>query len=266
MKVELFETYAEKIQRNMVFRVILPDGYNENAEDYYPVLYLQDGQDLLNDEDAVDGKSWGYATYYSKYKRFLPEIIIIAIDCPNNNKERTRLYAPYYKYFDVKGRNFESEIDGKGADYVAWLVGDLKPWIDSKYRTKPGKEYTAIGGSSTGGLTAIYAIMTYPNTFIRVFTISAATYIWFDLLEKTMEESELIDLKYIYIDVGRNDVGRMTQSNEFVLGNQMIYQKFLDLGFDYSQLNFQIFDYDYHEHSCFGRRFPDALRWIFQDI
>lgn len=266
MKVELFETYAQEIKRNMIFRVILPDGYDEKEMPGYPVLYLSDGQDLLHDEEAVDGHSWNYWNYYQKYKRFLPEVIIVAVNCPVNNAERTRLYAPYHKEFDVTGKNFEPVIDGQGVSYISWIVNELKPWIDRTYRTRPGKEYTAIGGSSTGALNAMYGIMAFPHIFTRVFSISGAFYIWFDCLELTIEKSDFNDLKYIYLDVGLCDEGRMTNSDKFIIGNKKMYQKFLELGFDNSQIDFQTFDYDQHSHKCFGRRFPDALRWIFQDL
>lgn len=266
MKVEIFETYSQHLDRNMTFRVILPDFYEENMGKNYPVLYMQDGQDMLYDNEAYDGVSWDYASYYRKYSRYLPEIIIVAIDCPETNTERTRLYAPYHKQFDIQGRNFEPDIDGQGKAYISWIVHELKPWIDHKYRTRPEKEFTAIGGSSTGGVTTIYALMAFSDIFTRAFTLSAAFYIWFDCLNETIEESVFDNVKYIYMDVGGHDEGRMTQPEEFIQGNKMMYQKFLDLGFDDEQVEFRIFLRDYHDHRSFGRRFPDALRWIFKDI
>lgn len=266
MRRDIFETYSKQLDQMMTFRIILPDGYQENPSKSYPVLYIQDGQDLLEDSEAFDGISWGYADYYKKYRQYLPEIIIVGIDCPSTNKARTRLYAPYHKCFELHGENFESEIDGQGKEYVSWIVHELKPWIDFRYRTRPEKEFTAIGGSSTAGVTSIYALMAHPDVFTRMFTISAAYYIWFDCLERTIEESHFENIKYVYIDVGGQDQGRMTKRDEFLKGNRMMYDKFLELGFDESQIAYSVFGHDTHDHRSFGRRFPDAIRWIFQDI
>lgn len=265
MTVELYETYSQNLNRNMTFRIILPDGY-KTSEKEYAVIYMQDGQDLLRDEEATDEISWNYEKYYSRYKKTLPDIIIVGVDCPDTNIARTRLYAPYHKSFVGNNRNFEDEIDGQGKEYVSWLVNELKPWVDNKYRTRPEKEFTAIGGSSTAGITAMYAVLTYPEIFTRVITISAAYYHWYKFLEQTVEEADLNNLRYIYMDVGGNDQGRMTQQEEFILGNQRMYDKFQELGFDENQVEFAVFEKDHHIHRDFGRRFPDALRWVFQDI
>lgn len=266
MQVQRFETYAKGLKRNIKFRVILPKGYEQNTEKKYPVLYMQDGQDILSDDEATDGQSMNYASYYKKYWFSLPEIIIVAADCPMNNAERTRLYSPYHKCFDVKDQNFESEIDGQAREYLYWMVHDLKPWVDQNYRTKAGREFTAIGGSSTGGLAALYAVLAYPETFTRIFSLSGAFYIWFDCLEDSIEQANFDYLKYAYLDVGREDHGRFTTKEQFVEGNERLYQIFMELGFDDTQIEYQVFDYDRHEHKSLGRRFPDAIRWIFQDI
>lgn len=81
MKIELHNTSISTLSRNVTVRIMLPNGY-EDSDKKYPVLYMHDGQDLFYDKDAVGGKSWGFGNYYNSYYKFLPEIIIVAIDCP----------------------------------------------------------------------------------------------------------------------------------------------------------------------------------------
>lgn len=171
MKIELHNTSISTLSRNVTVRIMLPNGY-EDSDKKYPVLYMHDGQDLFYDKDAVGGKSWGFGNYYNSYHKFLPEIIIVAIDCPLDRGVRTAQYAPYTKHFDVGNSSFESEIKGEGNEYLEWIVTELKDWVDKNYRTRCEKEYTAIGGSSSGGLNSTYAILKYPEVFTRLIAMS----------------------------------------------------------------------------------------------
>ncbi|MCT1901885.1 alpha/beta hydrolase [Oceanobacillus sojae] len=265
MNIDVFNTRLTPLNQNVIFRVMTPDSYDISRK-RYPVLYMNDGQDVFFDEEATDGESLGYIKYYEAFGKFLPEVILVGIDCPMDNVARTEQYAPYHKTFEVAGKNFEPEINGKGKEYLSWMVNELKPWIDVNYRTKPEREMTGIYGSSTAGVNSAYALMKYPNVFSRLISISSAYYIWFDCLERTIEESSFDHVKYIYMDVGTNERGRMTTEEQFVKGNVLMHQKFMDLGFDEKQMRFSILENDTHTHHCFGRRFPDALRWAFQDI
>ena len=266
MEIRAFNTVITPFQMEVTFRVMVPDGY-ENGERNYPVLYMNDGQDLFYDEDAINGRSMRYAKYYSQYSRFLPQVIIVGIDCPMNNAMRTRQYTPYTKCFDVpEGKNFEREIHGTGKEYVNWIAEELKPWIDRNYRTMPQARYTALGGYSTGGLLSVYGVVTRPAVFSRLLVMSGAFYIWMDCLEDTLEQYDLNHLRYIYLDAGSEDQGRMTTREQFAEGGQMLYEHFLSYGFNEDQLKFEVFEGMHHDPREFGLRFPDALRWIFKDI
>jgi predicted alpha/beta superfamily hydrolase len=54
---------------------------------------------------------------------------------------------------------------GEGDAYVDFLVQTLMPYINNHYRTKRSARYTAIAGSSMGGLISFYAALKYPNVF-----------------------------------------------------------------------------------------------------
>ncbi|WHH59085.1 alpha/beta hydrolase-fold protein [Petroclostridium sp. X23] len=264
MNIDVFNTKLTPFDRDVIFRVMTPDSY-EVSHKRYPVLYMNDGQDIFYDDDACDGESLKFAQYYKEFGKFLPEIILVGIDCPSDNVVRTAQYTPYYKTFDVQGKNFEPEINGTGKEYLEWLVNELKPWIDASYRTRPECEMTGIYGSSTAGVVSTYALMKYPEVFSRLIALSSAYYIWFDCLKKTIEESTFDHVNYIYLDAGTKERGRMTEEEQFIKGNEMMHQKFMDLGFDEKQMKFAIWENDTHTHHCFARRFPDALRWVFQD-
>lgn len=266
MKIDVFNTIMSPFGRETTFRVMTPDGY-EQGDRLYPVLYVNDGQDIFTDESSYNGDSMRYAEYYSLYADFLPKIIIVAIDCPRNNAERTRLYTPYRKKFDIPAwSTFESEVDGQGKEYLRWITDELKPWIDDRYRTRSQRGYTAFAGLSTGAVITSYGVFTRPDIFSRMLLLSGAFYHWMDCIEHTLDQCSLDHLRYIYLDIGTEERGRLTDSREFLEGARMMRSKLVGYGFDESQLRYQEFNGFAHNFTCFRTRFADAIRWIFRDI
>ena len=266
MNVKVFQTKMAQISEEMTFRVMTPDGY-ETSERRYPVFYMNDGQDVFFDEDAINGKSMRFAKYYSDFSAYLPQVIIVGIDCPMNNAKRTRLYTPYNKHFQVqKGVNFESDIQGQGDAYLEWLTGELKPWIDENYRTKSQPEYTGLGGYSTGGVLSAYGVLTHAESFSRMLALSGAFYNWMDCLDSTLDAVNVDHVKYVYMDVSTKEQGRYTTPEQFVTGAKMMNDRFINLGLDEKHLKFEVFEGLEHSQSAYKQRFPDGLRWIFRDL
>lgn len=138
----------------------LPPGYDapENASKRYPVLYLQDGQNVFMKMPGTPGE-WGAdetATRLIKGKR-IEEIIIVAV--PNAGASRAREYLPFEMVDGVQPR---------GRQYVQWLAGEVVPRVNSVLRTKTGPENTAVGGASLGAIIALYAANENPGVFGKV--------------------------------------------------------------------------------------------------
>ncbi len=130
--------------------IYLPANYAASGKKY-PVIYLQDGQNLFDDLTSSYGE-WGIDEILDK----LPakdQCILIGID--HGGENRITEYDPY----DTKYGK------GRGDDYVEFLVKTLKPYIDQHYRTRPDARHTTIVGSSMGGLISMYAILKYPHVF-----------------------------------------------------------------------------------------------------
>lgn len=252
------------MSEKMTVRVMVPDGY-ESGEKAYPVLYINDGQDVFEDKDILWGEcSMDYKKYYRDYRRFLPDIIIVALVCPQERQERTQLYSPFTHR--GKGNSPEdSDIEGRGKAYLDWIADELKPWVDSKFRTRTGAEYTGIMGYSTGGLFAIYAALARPDLFTRLAALSSAVYIWKDELELFLQQCAYGHLKRIYMDVGTNEYGRITTKKEFIEGADMMYRAYLHHGVPQACIQYNIYPGAIHSQTEWKKRFPDALRWIFMD-
>lgn len=147
----------------------LPPGYARQPARRYPVLYLQDGQNIFDEATAFAGE-WGVDETLNRLAargEKTTSAIVVAID--NGGERRLDEYSPWANAAYKKG--------GEGRQYVDFLARTLKPYIDAHYRTRPDAAHTAIVGSSMGGLIAFYAGLKYPQVFGRVGVFSPA--IWF---------------------------------------------------------------------------------------
>lgn len=145
--------------------ICLPDDYGVSDE-RYPVMYMFDGQNIFYDSDATYGKSWGFTEFLNSWDK---KIIVVGLECSHEGNNRLKEYSPYY--WDSK---WAGEIFGTGAQTMEWMVGELKPFIDSEYRTWSHREATGIGGSSMGGLMSLYAAICYNDVFSKAACVSSA--------------------------------------------------------------------------------------------
>jgi metallo-beta-lactamase class B len=146
----------------------LPTGYADNPARRYPVLYLQDGQNVFDAATSFSGE-WGVDETLAQLQASglsTAPCIVVAVD---NGTGRLDEYSPW--------RNEQYKAGGEGDKYVEFLVETLKPYIDANYRTEPGRASTGIGGSSMGALIATYAALKYPAVFGKVAAFSPAY--WF---------------------------------------------------------------------------------------
>lgn len=158
-----FDLYMRQLRETRRIHMYLPDDYLEHKEGL-PVLYMFDGHNLFNDEDATYGKSWNLAHQAVDQGR---SIIIVGQECSHKGNNRLAEYGPY-PFYDPDFGSFE----GLGNKTMDFFVHDLKPYIDQHFPTLPDRAHTFIGGSSCGGLMALYAAYHYSNTYSKALAIS----------------------------------------------------------------------------------------------
>lgn len=147
--------------------VILPPGY-EQSRDHYPVLYLNDGQNLFEDHEAAFGVSWRAQATSERLIREgrITPVILVGIA---NTPARLDEYAPY--------RN-ERGTGGRGELYGRFVLDEIKPFVDTIYRTLPDRKNTAVGGSSMGGLIALYLAWRWSEQIGQAAVLSPS--LWWD--------------------------------------------------------------------------------------
>lgn len=149
--------------------VYLPAEYQANPTRRFPVLYMQDGQNLFDPATAFGGTAWQVGETADRLiaEGAIQPLVIVGIY--NTGKQRVREYTP----------SRVRKLGGGGANrYGRMLLKEIKPFIDSEYRTLSGPAHTGLGGSSLGGLVTIYLGLRYPRIFGRLAAVSPS--IWWD--------------------------------------------------------------------------------------
>ncbi len=178
--------------------VYLPDSYRRGQK-RYPVLYMFDGHNLFFDSDATYGKSWGLKNYMDKSRT---QLIIVAVECshePNNG--RLSEYSP----FDFNDEKY-GQVEGRGSITMDWLAYELKPFIDSQFRTRPERKSTFIGGSSMGGLMAVYGLVDYNQTFSRAMALSPSLWAEPKQLAELIRQADMKPDSVLYMDYGEKEL------------------------------------------------------------
>lgn len=163
--VNKFDYYYPAAGENRRIHLYLPDNY-DSTDERFAVLYMFDGHNLFYDSDATFGKSLGLKDFLDNWWKGL---IVVGIECAKDDWTRVREYAPY----DLES-NIYGHIPGRGHQTFEWIASDLKPFIDSNYRTVPQREATAIAGYSMGGMMAMYGVLKFNHIFSKAAVISAA--------------------------------------------------------------------------------------------
>lgn len=172
-RIEHIHAFESKILGNTrQVTIYLPPGYDERDDRRYPVLYMQDGQNLFDAERAyIPGQHWQLreAADAAIGERTAEPMIIVGVD--HGGIGRMDEYTP------VKDKKHKG--GGRAGDYARMLAEELKPLIDARFRTLPDAENTAIAGSSLGGLMTLHALLTHRDVFGRGAAMSPSVW-WGD--------------------------------------------------------------------------------------
>jgi predicted alpha/beta superfamily hydrolase len=149
--------------------VWLPPSYDRDSAKRYPVLYMHDGQNLFDPATSYGNVDWAVDEAMTRLidQGAVREAIVVGVW--NTNKRREE-YMPQRAvqgkvHFNVPGADDLNPEDVISDRYLAFLVKELKPFIDATYRTLPGPADTLVMGSSMGGLISQYAMSKYPDVF-----------------------------------------------------------------------------------------------------
>jgi predicted alpha/beta superfamily hydrolase len=233
-----------QLRRRRRIAVLLPWNYNQ-TDRHYPVLYLQDGQNLFED-DAPFG-TWGVDKKLAALaQQGKGDFIVVAID--HGGKERIKEFSPY---------DSQRWGEGLGRDYARFLAETLKPHIDSNFRTLPDRQYTGIGGSSMGGLISIYAGIIFPQVYSKFMIFSPSLWASPAVYSEPMHFAAFDSPTKIYLYGGGKEGAGM-------LANLKKFKESVEkAGLDRTKIRLETDPHGHHNEARWGKEFPKAAEWLF---
>jgi predicted alpha/beta superfamily hydrolase len=228
--------------------ILLPADYKEDITKSYPVIYMQDAQNLFGDGSPYG--NWEIDKRLSLLKnQGFGDVIVVALD--HGDKTRYAEYSPY---------KHPNRGKGNGMRYANFIVRNLKPYIDTHFRTKPERQFTGIGGSSMGGLISIYSGFMYPETFGRLMVLSPSLWVSSRIYFDAVEFFNPLDTKiYLY--------GGGKESKYMIPNIEKLKKTIESQGFDAEkiQIKLSLDPKGKHNEKRWGEEFPKAMKWLFFD-
>lgn len=223
--------------------VYLPPSY-EGSNRTYPVLYMQDGQNLFDPATSYAG-DWKLGKVLANAARRGLETIVVAV--PNMGPQRLMEYSPFVD--PVQG-------GGAGDRYLDFLTQTLKPAIDRRFRSRPDQRYTGIAGSSMGGLISLYGFFRVAPVFGFAAVLSPSLWFGGDAIFAVVESAAYVPGR-LYLDIGATEgaehVARARRMRDLLRAKG--YRRGRDLRWLESRCG-------RHDEASWGRRFARALPFL----
>jgi predicted alpha/beta superfamily hydrolase len=233
-----------QLNRHRRIWLYLPPDYHQLGK-HYPVIYMQDGQNLFDAHSSYSGEWRVDKTLNRLHRRGDYGAIVVGID--NGGEHRLKEYAPW-----VRSRMG----GGEGHLYADFLAHTLKPFIDTHFRTLPGREFNALLGSSMGGLISLYAGLKHADKFSMIGAFSPA--FWFNpqLYDWVAQQPKPGPMHV-------SMVGSRTESIYMHRNMLQVYQALQRAGYAPSEITAMIRERGKHNEKFWGREFAFVYQSLF---
>lgn len=224
--------------------VYLPPDYDTNDKSY-PVLYMQDGQNLFDANTSFLGEWEVDESLNEMFANGDEGVIVIGID--NGGGYRIDEYSPW----------INAEYGGgEGDEYVNFIIETLKPYIDNNFRTKPDRLNTGIMGSSLGALISFYAAIEHQDIFSKAGIFSPSFWFSDEVYTHVETTGKKYDMK-IYLLGGEQESADLIQDM-----NNMV-TTLHNAGFEDSEIKMVTHQDGQHSEWYWRREFPKGFSWLF---
>lgn len=253
--LDVFTVHSLKLDTNRAVRVWLPPDYFEPAsgERRYPVMYMLDGQNVFDAATSFAGE-WGMdetATALITEGAIEP-LIVVGID--NGGPDRAAEYNPPYTSYQGRQNSGDRHLD--------FLVDELMPLINERYRTRTGPEHTGLGGSSFGGNATLYALSARPGVFSRALVESPAVIVSErKLLEHLRSDTGELPRR-VFIGVGSAESAARADAASYVDAVRELEAILRTRGLTDERLRFVVVEGAMHNEQAWAARLPEAMRFL----
>jgi len=239
-RLQFHHFHIPQLGRDRTIRVLLPRNYSD-TDQRFPVLYMQDGQNLF-DAGTAAFRPWQLPKIIDK-QPLRRQAIVVGID--HGGIDRMHEYAPFQR-----GRN-----GGQGDAYIRFIADTLKPFIDHTYRTYGHREATGIVGSSMGGLLAFYAGLQYGHVFGKTGALSPS--LWFNPKVLELARQHRHAKTKLYVAASKTEMSGMETAM------QRTYWALKEGGFSDGDIRIVARDRGRHNEVFWSREFKPMYEWFF---
>jgi predicted alpha/beta superfamily hydrolase len=248
-KHEKFSSRFLTKKRDLI--VYTPGIYEKRPDLQFPVLYLEDGQNLFDPATSfIPGVYWsvGETANVLMAQGAIEPLVIVGIY--NTGKQRVNEYTP------TRDRKLGG---GKADKYGRLLIEELQPFIESRYRIARGPQNKGLGGSSLGGLLTIYLGMQYPQVFGKLAALSPSVWWNHRAILQSVARAKLPQRPRIWLDVGTDEGGTRTVEHVTALRDALLQKGWQEN----RDLHFEIFPGAQHNEAAWAQRVGPFLRFLF---
>lgn len=194
--IERFKMHFAPGMDERVVSVYLPCGYYESSA-AYPVMYMFDGQNAFEEDHSDYGNAWGLHEFMRDWEK---DLIIVGLESSQESDRHLAEYCPYH----LAPRMWEG-LRGRGRATMEWIIGALKPEIDSRYRTLGDRLCTGVMGAGLGGLMSLYAVTAFNEVFSKAVCLSVPVGICYPQLLRQVREGNPDPDTRVYLALGENE-------------------------------------------------------------
>ena len=252
--------------RRVTVRIYLPPDY-EWTDQPYPVLFMFDGHNLFDTRTSTYNQEWQVdETMERLAEQGEQAAIVVGIDAPQDRYERYAMYSigPWEFRQRPAGRALR-EIEGFGEQTAAFLMTEVRSYVNERYRVRQDRDGVGVAGSSMGGYMSLFTAAAYPDLVGRVMAFSPV------VLDHPMAGHRLRDYlaerggseaQRIYLDMGDNEELPYIESPEDLVANLWALASTLQAA-GQSDLVARVVPGGDHSERSWGARFEEAYRWAF---
>ena len=242
---------------NRRITVWLPPGYNRRlSRTRYPVLYLNDGQNLFEPERAFAGNTWHVPEIAADLVRRhrIPPILIVGIDHGAVNRGR--------EYLPVEDERNPFARRPLGREYAEFVTREVLPFVARSYPIARGVASTGIGGSSYGAIAALYTTLIKPGIFGRLLIESPSLYVGRQYMIRMARRAKRWPTR-VYLGVGTHETSN-PKRNEETVKNVMLLERILNRArLGPRRLRLRVEEGAGHTEGAWAHRLPEALEFLF---
>jgi predicted alpha/beta superfamily hydrolase len=211
------------------------------GEQRHAVLYMHDGLNLFDEETSHAGE-WRVDETMEELAREGVEAIVVGV--PHGPSRAT-------EYVPTQG----------GADYIAFLVDEVKPIVDETLHPLSGRVHTGLAGSSLGGIISLYGFLERNDVFSFAGVMSPAFW-WDESLFDLAARTPRCDGR-IWMDVGDREHPEDPElSKRYVDGFERMSATLRSRGYGDAQLRTILEPGARHHETAWAKRLPAMLRFL----